>query len=40
MISKEKTQYCAPDVEIIELVMEQCLAASIEDPVENPEIDW
>jgi hypothetical protein len=32
--------YFAPSVEVLELVVEQCFANSIEDPVENDELDW
>lgn len=32
--------YFTPEIEIIEVHVEGCLAASLEDPVENPEIDW
>ena len=32
--------YKAPQVEILEIVVEQCLAVSMEDPIEVPERDW
>ena len=32
--------YLAPDVEVIAIAVEQGFANSIEDPYENPEMDW
>ncbi len=40
MQTKEPFSYLSPEVEIIEVYVEGCLAASLEDPEENPEIDW
>lgn len=37
---KELPTYFSPEVEVIELCLEGCLASSLEDPNENPEIDW
>lgn len=40
MQTKEKYSYRSPEVEILEMIMENCIAASIEDPIEKPEQDW
>ena len=32
--------YLAPDVEVIAIAVEHGFANSIEDPYENPEMDW
>ena len=40
MQTKESFTYLSPVVEIIEMYVEGCLAASLADPEENPEIDW
>lgn len=36
----EHLYYLAPEVEIIEVAVEYGFANSIEDPEENPELDW
>lgn len=39
-----KQNYQAPETKVLEIVVEQCLARSsedpLEDPIENPEQDW
>ena len=40
MQSKELLSYASPEVEILEIYVEGCLASSLEDPSEKPEIDW
>ena len=40
MQNKELFSYSAPAVEVIVMLVEGCLASSLEDPKENPEIDW
>lgn len=40
MQSKELLLYIAPKMEIVEMYVEGCLASSLEDPFEKPEIDW
>ena len=40
MKSKELLPYTSPEVDILEIYVEGCLAASLEDPSEKPEIDW
>ena len=36
-----KTTYQAPEMEILEIIVEQSiLTSSMEDPIENPEQDW
>jgi hypothetical protein len=37
---KEQISYRAPETEIIEIIVEGCLASSLEDPIESPEKDW
>lgn len=39
MMNKSLT-YLAPEAEVLEVAVEQGFANSIEDPVENPELDW
>ena len=37
----EQQNYQAPEMEVLEIAVEQCiLASSMEDPIENPEQDW
>ena len=36
----EQRHYCTPVVEIIYIHVDGCLAASLENPVESPEISW
>ena len=40
MKSRELLPYTSPEVDILEIYVEGCLAASLEDPSEKPEIDW
>lgn len=40
MQTNENHLYHAPQLEVLEIVVEQCFAASVEDPTEAPEIDW
>ena len=40
MQTNEKHSYHSPELEIFEMIVENCIAASIEDPIENPEQDW
>ena len=40
MQTNEKHSYRSPELEIFEMIVENCIAASIEDPIENPEQDW
>ena len=40
MDSKLFLPYLAPDVEVLEVAVESGFANSIEDPYENPEMDW
>ena len=40
MDSKLFLPYLTPDVEVLEVVVESGFANSIEDPYENPEMDW
>ena len=36
-----KQYYQAPEIEILEIIVEQSiLTSSMEDPIENPEQDW
>ena len=37
---KNFIEYLAPDMAVVEVVVEAGFANSIEDPVENPEIGW
>lgn len=38
--SKEQLLYISPEVEVWETHVEGCFASSLEDPIENPEIEW
>ncbi len=40
MSFKSEEQYTAPEIEIVEVALEQGFSGSIENPEENPEIDW
>ena len=43
MTQTEKQRYLAPEIEVLEMIVEQGFATSnsnFEDPKENPEIDW
>jgi hypothetical protein len=43
MTQTEKQRYLAPEIEVLEMIVEQGFAPSnsnFEDPKENPEIDW
>ena len=36
-----KQNYQAPETNVLEIIAEQCiLANSMEDPIEDPELDW
>ena len=40
IMANEDYLYHAPQVKILEMVVEHCLASSVEDPIVNPEQDW
>lgn len=40
MLTNENYFYHTPQVEILEIVVEHCLATSMEDPILKPEQDW
>lgn len=40
MQENELLRYLAPEVYVSEVIVERGFAGSIEDPTENPEMDW
>lgn len=40
MYIKSDELYVAPEIDIVDVAVEHGFAGSIEDPEENPEIDW
>ena len=40
MATNENYLYQAPHVEILVMLVEHCLATSMEDPIQKPEQEW
>jgi hypothetical protein len=39
-MNRERKEYFAPELEVMEVVVEQGFINSMEDPIENEEMDW